>query len=168
MMKKLQVMIKDELMEELKIAAVRQGKTLKALVEEMLDSHMEVKPSVPEQKQKQKPKATKKETKPKPKQVKEETPNDGKTYASPGEYDTLNFFMLRKPVYLGKEDKGLYPMNNGIVEWFLDEGDQQWYDDDKTTIPFTYKKANGEDHYPTDEEIEMIEEAYEKKVIFEK
>jgi hypothetical protein len=83
--------------------------------------------------------------------------------------DERYFYVVRKPEYEGAPETQDHVLKtNGMVEWYLDEGDTQYFDKDRYLIPFRYKKANGKDHFPTNAEIAQLKEAYEKPITVEK
>jgi hypothetical protein len=160
MMKKLQVMLEDELMEKLKIFAVRQGKSLKDIVTEAVAFHIDEPKTkgIPTSLVPEKPKPF---TQPKP----EPTPEP--VFDPKPEFKEEDYFLLKKPCYEGKPEPQHTRKTNFMVEWWLEAGDCQCFDENQNIIPFRYKKADGTMYTPTPGEIKIIEEAYEKPVVVE-
>ena len=78
------------------------------------------------------------------------------------------YYILRKPGYEGRPETQHTRKTNLTVEWWLEEGDSQYYDEFQNIIPFRYKKADGTDYLPNAAEIKKLEEEYEKPVKIEK
>jgi hypothetical protein len=166
-MKKLQIMIEDELMAELKIMSFKQGKSLKDLVTEMITAQLGTPISEPQPKAKAKAKA---------KQVQEQpTPTyKPKRYPNPLDDEYQNekkedFYLLRKPAYRGDTLKENTKFTDGVVEWELLAGSIPHYDADGKLIPFACTMEFNNKMYwpPFENEIEEIAEAYGKPVKIE-
>lgn len=83
-------------------------------------------------------------------------------------YNMDKYYILRKPGFEGNPEKQHTRKTNLTVEWWLEAGDSQYYDQWQNIIPFRYKKADGTDYLPNAAEIKKLEEEYEKPVTIEK
>jgi hypothetical protein len=108
------------------------------------------------------------EPKPKPKKEKKKPePTPEPVFDPKPEFKEEDYFLLKKPCYEGKPEPQHTRKTNFTVEWWLEAGDRQCFDENQNIIPFRYKKADGTMYTPTPGEIKIIEEAYEKPVVVE-
>ena len=140
MMKKLQVMIEDNQMKKLKQYALDNDVTLKDIVASMLDTFFKEAP---------KPK----QPEPAPKQEKQD-------------YNPDEVFVIRK-THKEKEETVMKYYQMYGVDWSVFEGMKSHFDKDGSIIPFRLTDYNGKVCEPDDEQIEELERATGKKVVFE-
>jgi hypothetical protein len=152
MMKKLQVMIEDELMETLKIFAVRQGKSLKDIVTESVETHIGLPALVPE-----------------PEPV-VSTKNEVIPAIEPEEDDQSMggmFHIIPKTHKIGKPHKQMKQYHEGPVSWMILEGCRSHFDKNDKMIPFRFTGDDGKVWEPDLDEINELSQYYGKPVEME-
>ena len=145
MMKKLQVMIEDNQMKKLKLYALENDLTLKDIVASMLETFFKETPKPEEPKPKQPVTAPKREKL---------------------DYNPDEVFVIRK-THKEKEETVMKYYQMYGVDWSVFEGMKSHFDKDGSIIPFRLTDYNGKVCEPDDEQIEELERATGKKVVFE-
>lgn len=174
-MKKLQVMLEDDLMAELKIFSIRQNKSLKDVVTEAVSSIIEMPTKEAKQPESKQPKPRKeipkKQTAPKPNPHTEYNDIFGQTPKKEEKpkqnLDESIYYILRKTARTGKPLKQMAQYQQGTVTWLVLEGCKAHYDADGNPIPFRFTDGNGQLFEPDEDELKELEEYYGKPVIIE-
>jgi hypothetical protein len=154
-MKKLQVMISDELMRKAKVYAFDNETTLKDLVTSLLEQHFSKTPT----------RQTKTPTQPVQKQehLYHKTPTVEEIMNQPDN----NHFILRKTHQTSNPLTEGYRYQNGSFVWVVLPDCKIHYDINGDIIPYRFTGPDGTVYEPDEEEIQELEEHFGKKVKIE-